>query len=171
MYEAGRRSSGYVPNFLRPFALQPELYAAWEGLLSSVKAGMTPLRYELVTLVAARAMRSRYCVLAHASVLLDGMLDDEALIAVVTDPPASGLPPAEVAVVEFAGRIAVDPRAATRAEVDVLLGHGLSEQDVFSVVTAVAARQFFTTVLAATGTGPDTAYESMDPQLVRTLAG
>ncbi|GAA1596313.1 carboxymuconolactone decarboxylase family protein [Actinoplanes couchii] len=165
LYDRVGEDVGYVPNFLRPFALQPGIHSAWESMLSTIKSGMTPLRYELVALAAARALNSRYCVLAHTAVVRDGLLNDPQLIAALTAPRDSGLPPAEVAVIEFATRIATEPSAATPAALDVLRNEGLSEEDIFHVVAAVAARQFFTTVLAATGTEPDDHYDDLDPAL------
>ncbi|WP_430784415.1 carboxymuconolactone decarboxylase family protein [Actinoplanes sp. G11-F43] len=166
----GREKLGFVPNFLHPFSLAPEIYEGWEKLLAAVRADMAPLRYELVTLAAARALGSRYCVLAHASVVLrDGLLDDATLVASMTDPDTSGLPPAEVAVMAFAGALATDPYTASPDALEVLRGHGLSENDIFHVITAVAARQFFTTVLAATGTGPDDRYDALAPELRAAL--
>ena len=49
LYEIARQKMGYVPNFVRPFALEPEIQKTWESLLAAVRSGLTPLRYELVT--------------------------------------------------------------------------------------------------------------------------
>ena len=55
-------------NHERAFAERPEVYAAWQQLNGSIKAGMDLRRYELATLAAARRLRSSYCCLAHGSV-------------------------------------------------------------------------------------------------------
>jgi hypothetical protein len=46
---------------------------------------------------------------------------------------------------------------------------GLSDDEVLDVVLAAAARCFFSTALDATGTEPDAAYRSMDPELQDSL--
>ena len=56
-------------NYERAFTERPEVYAAWVQLNGSIKAGMDLRRYELVTLAAARRLRSSYCCLAHGKVL------------------------------------------------------------------------------------------------------
>ena len=56
-------------NYERAFAGRPEVYAAWGQLIGAIKSGMDVRRYELVTLAAARRLRSSYCCLAHGSIL------------------------------------------------------------------------------------------------------
>ncbi|MGH9896402.1 MAG: peroxidase, partial [bacterium] len=60
--EKGRR--GYVPNYLSLFALRPQVYEAWVGLIGSIMANMDRRRFELATLAAAKALSSSYCSLA-----------------------------------------------------------------------------------------------------------
>ena len=50
-----------------------------------------------------------------------------------------------------------------------LTGLGLTDDEVLDVVLAAAAQCFFSTVLDATGTEPDAAYRSLDPQLQQAL--
>lgn len=70
---------------------------------------------------------------------------------------------------DFAEAIAADPAASTAADLDGLRAHGLSDVDIFHVVAAVAARRFFTAVLAAVHAVPDDAYDALDPALREAL--
>ena len=69
MYEQSQRDLGYVSNFSKVFSHRPHVMAAWRTLLASIRSSLDPRRYELVTLAAARALRSSYCMLAHGTVL------------------------------------------------------------------------------------------------------
>lgn len=113
LYEAERPALGYVPNYLRVLALRPEVYHAWLRLGEAVRAGMDPRRYELVTLTAARRLGSTYCGLAHAAALLERFYDDVALRAIMADHHDAGLPPVDVAAMDFADRVAADPAGVT----------------------------------------------------------
>ncbi|MEG3637000.1 carboxymuconolactone decarboxylase family protein [Micromonospora palythoicola] len=155
LYAAEADRHGYVPAYAQVFALAPQAYQAWTGLGAAVRRGMDERRYELVTVAAASAMGARYCVLAHAAVLRDRHLGDTQLRAVLTDHHAAGLDDTEVAVMDFAARIATDPASATAEEIESLRGHGLSESDIFQVILAVCVRRFFAGALAAAGTVPD----------------
>jgi AhpD family alkylhydroperoxidase len=153
---------GDVPNFERAFARRPEVYAAWVGLNTTIKAGMDPRRYELVSIAAARALTSSYCALAHASAALDkGLLSADE----IGDP--SSLPEADRAVVAFAQQIARDATAITAADVDRLRAHGLSEQDVTDVIAAATARCFFAKALDAAGAQADAKYAALEPAALR----
>ncbi|WP_238010417.1 carboxymuconolactone decarboxylase family protein [Dactylosporangium sp. AC04546] len=151
---------GYVPNYTRVFALRPEVYGAWAGLGRSVKSGMDLRRFELATLAAARTLRSSYCALAHGSVLLQQFFDADTLRRIAVDHHDAGLDPADVAVMDFAEKVAGDPTAITASDVDVLRRHGLTDTDILDVALAAALRCFFSTVLDAVGTEPDAAYRS-----------
>jgi uncharacterized peroxidase-related enzyme len=162
LYETHAEQLGYVPNYVRVFALAPEVYSAWRALGAAVKAGMDERRYELVTLAAARRLGSRYCTLAHAAVLRDRFYDDDTLHAIATDRHGAGLDPADVAAMDFADRIAADPAAASAEDVEALRRHGLSDTDIFQVVLAVAIRRFFAGTLDAVAAAPDPVYDSLD---------
>jgi hypothetical protein len=58
-----------MPNDDEAFAGRPEVAAAWLQLNGAIKAEMDPRRYELVTLAAAKQLRSTYCCLAHGQIL------------------------------------------------------------------------------------------------------
>jgi alkylhydroperoxidase family enzyme len=156
---ADRRALGYTPNYNRLFARRPEVYAAWRGLNKAVRGGMDIRRYEIATVAAAETLRSSYCALAHGKVLLDKFgvrpgdpLDDE-----------------ERAVQELARKVAADAPAITQADVDRLRGLGLTDDDIFDVVLAAAARCFFSKTLDALGVQPDAAYRALEPDVREAL--
>ena len=104
-FDRDRASLGYVANFTKVFAHRPAVYEAWRGLNAAIKASMDPRRYELATLAAALRLRSSYCSLAHAKVLveqLDGAtraleltLDADALARLDAIFPGPGKPAPE----------------------------------------------------------------------------
>ena len=170
LYDADRARYGYVTNFTRVFALRPAVFDAWAQLNTTIKAGMDLRRYELATLAAALRLRSSYCALAHAT-LLRGRFHDAATIhKIASDHRDAGLDPADVAVMDFAGKVATDATAVTAADIDTLRRHGLSDVDIFQVVLAAAARCFFSTVIDAVGAEPDSQFRTiLEPELQRVL--
>ena len=70
----------------------------------------------------------------------------------------------------FAARVARGAPDLTQADIDAVLGAGLTEQEAFDVILAAAARCFFSTVLDATGTRADSALrQRLGPELVDQL--
>ena len=154
-------------NFERAFAERPEVYAAWVQLNGAIKAEMDLRRYELVTLAAARRLRSSYCCLAHGTVLQERFGEPVARIAL--DHRAAGLDEVDVAVMDLAERIVDDATSIEQDDLQQLRDLGLSETEIMDVVLAATARCFFSKTLDALGVRPDASYWDMDPQVREAL--
>jgi uncharacterized peroxidase-related enzyme len=162
---AAIRAAGDVPNHARLLALRPRVHRAWRELLAAITEHMDPRRYELVTLAAARALGSSYCMLAHGTVLLDGHYDAGALRDIAVDHRSAGLDDVDVAVMDLAAAVATDAASVTAEDVDRLLALGLTQAEVFDVVLAAAARCFFSSTLDALGVEADASYARLEPGL------
>jgi uncharacterized peroxidase-related enzyme len=169
LYERMQASLGYIPNYAKVFSHRPPVMAAWSALLASVRGNLEPRRYELITLAAARAMRSSYCLLAHGSVLREKFYSAPRLTEIAADFAHADLTPAEVAMMAFAERLARDATAITDAEVRALREHGFTDAQIFDIAAAAAARCFFSKVLDALGALPDAAYAELEDDLKREL--
>jgi uncharacterized peroxidase-related enzyme len=170
LYAADVADQGYVANYTRVFALRPEVLAGWAQLNGAIKHGMDLRRYELVTLAAARALRSTYCTMAHGRLLRDRFYDPETVRRIATDHTRAGLTPAEVAVMDFADQVARDATSIGPDDIQRLRAHGLSDTDILDVALAAAARCFFSTVLDAMGAQADGALsEDLEPPLRAAL--
>jgi uncharacterized peroxidase-related enzyme len=150
-------------NIERAFSERPEILAAWFELNNAVKARMDLRRYELITLAAARRLRSSYCCLAHGSILAERF--DEPVHAIVRDHHAAGLSEVDVAVMDLAERIVDDATSIEEADRQRLRDLGLSDDDVTDVVLAASVRCFFSKALDALGALPDASYRDLEPEL------
>ncbi|GAA0394749.1 hypothetical protein Acor_64360 [Acrocarpospora corrugata] len=164
LYAADAAICGFVPNYTRVFALRPEVYQGWLQLGGAVRNGMDLRRYELVTVATARVIGSKYCGLAHAQKLQE-FYDDEALSAILRDHHDAELAPVDVAIMDFASKVATDPTTITEADAETLRRFGLSDGDVFQIVLAVSLRRFFSGVLSAVGAVADQEYEKLAPEI------
>ena len=154
-------------NHERAFADRPEVYAAWFRLNGAIKAGMDLRRYELVTLAAARRLRSSYCCLAHGTVLVERF--GEPVLEIALDHHAAGLDEVDVAVMDLAERVVDDATSIADADLQRLRDLGLSEAEIMDVVLAAAARCFFSKTLDALDIRPDSSYRELEPRLRETL--
>ena len=87
--------------------------------------------------------------------------------ALVDDYRTADLEPADLAVMEFADKIAHDATSVTQADVDHLRALGLADGDILDVVLAATVRCFFSKTLDALGVEPDAKYSELDPDLQR----
>lgn len=169
MYDHYQRRVGYLPNYTRAFSQRPDVNQGWTALLSSITSHMDKRRYELVTLAAARALRSSYCSLAHGKVLRDNFYTPDQLIAIADDYRSADLSAADVAMMAYAEKVARDATAVTQADIDALRAHGFSDAEIFDIAAAAAARCFFSKMLDALGYPADAVYRSLEPELRETL--
>jgi alkylhydroperoxidase family enzyme len=154
-------------NYERAFEKRPDVYAAWGELLGAIKANMDLRRYELVTLAAARRLRSSYCSLAHGRVLAERF--GEPVREIALDRRTAGLDEVDVAVMDLAERVVDDASSIEHADLQRLRDLGLSEAEVMDVVLAAAARCFFAKTTDALGVLPDASYRELDPELREVL--
>lgn len=168
-YAEDLRQVGYVRNYTRVFALRPEVLVAWRQLARAIRKNMDPRRFELVTLAAARTIRSSYCCLAHGAILRDRFLGADQLLAVARDHREAGLDHAEVAAMEFAEKISGEAHRITPGDLEAMRAQGWSEEEIVDVALAAAARNFFARFLDAVGARPDAAYGQLEEPLRQSL--
>jgi uncharacterized peroxidase-related enzyme len=169
IYQEDVKAKGYVANHTAAFSLRPEVYRAWQGLLGSIRSNMHLRRFELVTLAAAQALKCTYCMLAHGSVLRKNFFAAGELAAIARDFRSSGLPAEEIALMEFAQKVTLEPNQLTQEDFDRLRKRGLSDQEILDVVLAVTARNFMSKTLDALGAEPDDALMAIEPELRAAL--
>ncbi len=170
LYAEDIDDDGHIANYTRAFSHRPDLMRAWETLNQTVKRSMDLRQYELATLAAAKAIRSSYCGLAHGWVLAAKFFVAEQVASIARDHHTAGLTEAEVALMDFAAKVAISAADVVEADIDALRRHGFGDEEIFDIASAAAARCFFSKVLDATGTLPDREYrDELDPELRAAL--
>ena len=169
MYARQQEHWGYVPNYAKDFSHRPEVMARWGKLLAELRRPVSDYRFELVTFVAARALKHSACSLAHGRLLAD-MIGADNVAAIAAGREAAVLSACDAAIVEFARAVAVDATRTTSGQVDALKQlHGLSDADVFDIAAIAAGRCFFSKLLDALGSEPDVSFMSFDADFRQLL--
>ena len=169
MYNDNLEALGYIPNYAKVFSHRPQVMEMWGNLLGSIRSNMDPRRYELVTLAAARALNSSYCMLAHGSILYKKFYTPEQLVQIAKDYNTADLTPPEVAMMAFAEQIVRDAATINQKHIDTLREHGFSDAEIFDITATATARCFFSKTLDALGAEPDEIYLELDKELRETL--
>ena len=169
LYQAARKSNGYVPNYVKTFSIHPEVYDAWSKLIGAIRSKMKMRRYELVTFASAMELECSYCLLAHGAVLRKNFFSAEELAAIAKDFRNAGLPPEEVALMSFAQKVTRRAHEVSEQDIVELRGFGLSDEEILDVVLACTARNFFSKTLDALDASPDETYLELEPELRKAL--
>ena len=154
IYDADRRSLGYVPSHTKAMSLNPEAYLAWESLTKAISSSLGIRRYELVTLAAAQAIGSSHCRLAHGKKTLR-IIREEQLRAIAKDFHDAGLPEAEVTMMDYAVKLSTDAASMSESDAQRLRDVGFSDREIADITLAAAARNFFSRALLAMGVNLD----------------
>jgi len=153
-YEDDLAHLGYVPEHTRVMAVNPEAYKAWEELVGAIARPMGMRRYELVTLAAARGVKSEHCLLAHGNKSLRYVEEDE-LTRIARDYRTAGLPENEVAMMEFAEKVSTASHEMTDADSQRLRDLGYTDREIVDIALAAAARNYFSRAIQALGVAVD----------------
>ncbi len=164
MYERQQAAWGYVPNYAKSFCHRPEVMARWGKLLAEVKRPLDERSFELATFVAAHELRHTSCSLAHGNKLTQ-FFSNEEIRAIADQRGLDFLTDGEQEMLRFARKVARDAVTVEAADVERLKAHGFSDAGVFDIAAAVSARAFFTKLLDAVGSLPDSGFLSIDEDL------
>lgn len=169
MYRRDLDGQGYIANYSKAFSLRPSVMDGWVALNVSIRNAMDLRTYELATLAAAQALRSKYCSLAHAKVLAEKFHSPDGVAAIAVGSSDAPVDDRDRAVMAFAAQVVRDATTIGAADVERLRENGLSDQEIFDVAAAAAARCFFAKMLDALGASPDQALDEFDPALTTVL--
>ena len=170
IYDEELVSSGYVPTHTRAMALNPAAERAFEALTGSVATPLGTRRYELVTLAAAHATRSRHCRLAHGVKSLS-VFDESQLERIARDYRDAGLTDAEVEMMAFAERVAKDASSMTDDDALRLRTAGFSDQEIVDIAIAASARVYLGRMLQALAVDVDKPPSLSEPLRDALVAG
>ena len=148
LYADDRAEYGYVAAHTQALLLNPEVYAAWEGLITAIARPMDKRRYELVTLAAAQGAKSVHCRLAHGRKTLK-YIDEDELVRIASDYHAAGLSEAEVAMMEFAEKVSGDSASMTDDDSERLRSVGFTDREIVDITLAAAARNYYARAVQA----------------------
>ncbi len=154
LYDEDLTDEGYVWNGTRLWAHQP---ATLDRLYELMSQAFTPsgLRFRqraILVIAAASALGDSYCSLAWGGKL--GKASDAALAAGVLNGSDDGLTDQEKAMAAWARKVARDPNATTRADIQALRDAGLVDGQIFANTAFVALRLAFTTINDSLGAQP-----------------
>ena len=162
MYERQEQSWGYVPNYARVFSHRPELMARWGRMLAEIKRPVDAKRFELVTFVTAIELRNRSCALAHGKILAE-LIGEATVAAIAKGDEAGVLSESDCAMIRFARQVARDASQVQEADVNALISHhGFTDREIFDITAIAAGRAFFTKILDALGSEPDSKLLEID---------
>jgi uncharacterized peroxidase-related enzyme len=170
VYDQERKERGYVMDATRALSTRPEVLLAWERFMAVAREGGFTLSlrdWRLITLVAAKHIRSIYCSLVYGRALVEDLGSAEAVLAVERDFRSAGLSERDVAMLGYAEKVTVAASTVTEEDVERLRRHGFSDEQVFDIALCAAVRNLFSRLIDAVGATPDPDLRALEPAELR----
>ena len=167
LYSADIADLGYVPSHTRVMAVNPEAMRAFQQLARTIVSQLGLRRYELATLAAADAIGSQACLYAHGRKSLK-VFDEEQLARIARDYHDADLSDAEVALMDFAGRLSRDSASMTDADSRRLRKAGFTDREIVDIALAASLRNYFSRGLHALAVDVDVP-PGLSPRLTEAL--
>jgi uncharacterized peroxidase-related enzyme len=170
-YAHERQQYGYVMEATLAWTTRPEVSTAWGAFSQVVREGFTlsGRDWRLITLIAAKHIRSTYCSLVYGNALVADLGSVEQVIAVQRDFRNAGLEPRDVAMLEYAEKVTVDAPSIREADIERLREHGFTDQNIFDIALCASIRNLASRFFDAVGALPDAGLASIDPALRETM--
>jgi RNA polymerase sigma-70 factor (ECF subfamily) len=149
---------GFIPNIFRAQTLRPDVLEAESQVIGSVLLTTDVLareQKEYILLAISAANLNTYCVAVHCEMLQALGVPPGTSDRIAVDPRNAGLPERDVALLEFALRLATRPREYGAADVERLRGHGFTEVQILEAIVMTALTTFLNTLQMGLGTVPD----------------
>jgi len=134
--------SGFVPNVFLALAHRPAEWRAFfayhDALMDTESPMLGKADRELIVVATSAANGCLYCVVAHGAIARIRARDPLIADQVAVDWRKADLTAAQLAMLDFATRLAADPVTVTEHDTAVLAEHGFTRDDVWDIGSIVA---------------------------------
>ena len=138
---AVQEKSGFVPNVFLMLARRPDefrCFMAYHDALMDRPGPLTKAEREMIVVATSAANRCLYCVVAHGAILRIRAKDPLVADRLAVDHRKAGLTDRQVAMLDFALKVAARAHAVDDADYEALERHGISREDGWDIA-AIAA--------------------------------
>src|SRR4029453_8319113 len=129
--------SGFLPNIFAALAWRPDearaFFAMHDALMDKETPGLSKADRDLIVVATSAGNDCLYCVVAHGAVARIRARDPYIADQVAVDWRKAPLSPRMHALLSVGPRRAAEPATVTEADLELLTGHGLTQDDVWDV--------------------------------------
>ena len=153
-----KRNFGLAPKVYRAQLLRPDLVDAQVHLLNRLlfsKGALSRLQKEFILLAVSAENNNSYFPALHCQTLQFLGVKPEQSRQVAIDHREANLPASDVALLNFARKLAAEPHAFTDLDVESLRNSSFSDEQILEAVLMVGLTQFLNCIQMGLGTEPD----------------
>jgi uncharacterized peroxidase-related enzyme len=136
-----QQRSGFVPNVFLALAHRPDelrAFLAYHDAVMERDSGLSKAEREMVVVATSAARDCTYCVVAHGAILRVRAKDPLISDYLATNVRQAPVTARQAALLAYAVKLSTVPEQVEDADLEVLRGHGLSDDDIWDVGAVTA---------------------------------
>ncbi len=140
--EAVQEKAGFVPNIFLALTARPEEFHAFfayhDALMDKATDGLSKAEREMIVVATSNVNGCQYCVIAHGAILRIRAKNPLIADQVAVNYRKADLSERQMAMLDFAMKVAEDSRSVCDADYDTLRDHGFSDDDIWDISAITA---------------------------------
>lgn len=164
LFKRANDSLGFIPNVFLGYSIRPTHFTHWFAHFKEITQGESELsraEREMISVVVSAQNHCLYCLVSHGADLRAALGDPILGDRITFDHKRAGLDARTTAMLDYAVKLTNTPVECSEADLNVLRGHGFSEQCIFDIIETAAMYNFTNRLAAATGMLPNPQYHGM----------
>ncbi|MCZ2111467.1 MAG: peroxidase-related enzyme [Dehalococcoidia bacterium] len=164
---------GFVPNVFLAFAWREPRFTRWREHFDDLmqpSPGLGKAEREMISVVVSMQNQCLYCLAAHGFAVRALLKDPVKGDRITLDYRRAGLSEKQMAMLDFAVKLTLDPVTVTEEDIDDLRGLGFSDEDTWDIIEVTAMFNFTNRLMSGAGVMPNREYHGMARE-IRPPAG
>ena len=131
-----QEKAGFIPNVFLALAHRPDefrAFFAYHDALMLRDSALTKAEREMIVVATSGVNHCLYCVVAHGAILRIYAKNPLVADQVAVDHRKADITPRQVAMLDFAVKLARAPESVTEADREALRAHGFAEEDIWDI--------------------------------------
>ena len=155
---------GLVPNVLLAYAFDEKKLRAFSDNYNDLMlgdSGLSKLEREMIAVVVSSLNHCHYCLAAHGAAVRQLSGDPAFGEVIAHNWRAAELPPRQVAMMDFAEKLTLEPARVAEADRAALRQAGFSDRDIWDIASTIAFFNMSNRMAAAVDMRPNPEYHAM----------
>jgi uncharacterized peroxidase-related enzyme len=171
IYAEEQESTGFLMSAIQCWTTRPDMLPMWSDFIRKLRGrfSLGPREWRLITLIAAKKVPSTYCSFVYGKQLIGDLGSREKVAAVCRDHRHADLTPRDIAMLDYAEKIADNASQVTKHDIDRLRLVGFTDVQIFDIALCASMRCFLSRLFDAVGAGPEEAFIDPDDTFRATL--
>jgi len=156
--------AGFIPNVFSTLSRRPDefrAFFAYHDALMERDSGLSKGEREMIVVATSALNNCLYCVIAHGAIARIREKNPVLADQLATDYKRADITPRQIAMLDFACKVAIDSAAINEADFNSLAVHGFTDEDIWDIGAVTAFFAMSNRLATVTGMLPNAEFYSM----------